>query len=85
MSDTGNSTINLFDEQVTFIQHHLPGLDAGETLRLVKEAGGEAFAVTADMRDPAAVTAMVKKVAKQGGRLDYVVSNAAINRVASCW
>lgn len=30
MSDTGNSTINLFDEQVTFIQHHLPGLDAGE-------------------------------------------------------
>ncbi len=30
-----------------------------ETLRLVKEAGGEAFPVVADMRDPAAVTAMV--------------------------
>ena len=31
------------------------------------------------MRDPDAVKAMVKEVAKQGGRLDYVVSNAAIN------
>src|SRR6185295_16173724 len=56
-----------------------PGVDAGETLRKVKEAGGEAFPVVADMRDPAAVTAMVHEVAKHGGRLDYVVSNAAIN------
>jgi NAD(P)-dependent dehydrogenase (short-subunit alcohol dehydrogenase family) len=56
-----------------------PTGDASETLRMVKKAGGEAFAVTADMRDPQAVTAMVKEVAKRGGRLDYVVSNAAIN------
>ena len=56
-----------------------PTGDASETLRMVKEAGGEAFAVTADMRDPQAVTAMVKEVAKRGGRLDYIVSNAAIN------
>jgi L-rhamnose 1-dehydrogenase len=56
-----------------------PTGDASETLRLVKEAGGEAFPVIADMRDPAAVMAMVHDVAKKGGRLDYVVSNAAIN------
>jgi NAD(P)-dependent dehydrogenase (short-subunit alcohol dehydrogenase family) len=56
-----------------------PTGDASETLRLIKESGGEGFPVTADMRDPAAVTAMVKEVAKRGGRLDYVVSNAAIN------
>lgn len=56
-----------------------PSGDASETLRLIKEGGGEAFRVIADMRDPAAVTAMVKEVAKRGGRLDYVVSNAAIN------
>jgi len=56
-----------------------PTGDASETLRMVKEVGGEAFAVTADMRDPQAVTAMVKEVAKRGGRLDYIVSNAAIN------
>jgi NAD(P)-dependent dehydrogenase (short-subunit alcohol dehydrogenase family) len=56
-----------------------PTGNAGETLRQVKEAGGEAFAVTADTRDPAAVKAMVQEVAKLGGRLDYIVSNAAIN------
>ena len=56
-----------------------PTGDASETLRMVKEAGGEAFPVVADMRDPAAVKAMVHEVAKRGGRLDYIVSNAAIN------
>jgi NAD(P)-dependent dehydrogenase (short-subunit alcohol dehydrogenase family) len=35
--------------------------------------------VVADMRDPEAVTAMVDEVARRGGRLDYLVSNAAIN------
>ena len=56
-----------------------PGVSADETLEKIKHAGGEAFAVVADMRDPAAVTAMVKEVAERGGRLDYIVSNAAIN------
>jgi len=59
--------------------NHLPAADPGETLRRAKEAGGEAFPVAADMRDPAAVTSMVQEVARRGGRLDYVVSNAAIN------
>ena len=59
--------------------NQLPSADPAETLRLVEEAGGEAFPVVADMRDPAAVTAMVQEVAQRGGRLDYVVSNAAIN------
>jgi NAD(P)-dependent dehydrogenase (short-subunit alcohol dehydrogenase family) len=56
-----------------------PGLDAGETLRLIAEAGGEAFDIAADMRDPQAVKAMVRAVAERCGRLDYVVSNAGIN------
>ena len=59
--------------------NHKPDLDAGETLSLIKAAGGEAFGVAADMRDPKAVKAMVAEVARRGGRLDYVVSNAAIN------
>ena len=56
-----------------------PEGDPEETLRLILDAGGAAFPVVADMRDPAAVTAMVRVVAERGGRLDYVVSNAAIN------
>ena len=56
-----------------------PTGDPTETLRLIKEAGGEAFPVVADMRDPDQVIAMVHDVAKRGGRFDYLVSNAAIN------
>jgi NAD(P)-dependent dehydrogenase (short-subunit alcohol dehydrogenase family) len=60
------------------VNHH-PTSDPAETLRLIEEPGGEAFPAVADMRDPAAVKAMVQEVAKRGGRLDYIVSNAAIN------
>ena len=56
-----------------------PDLDANETLGMIKAAGGQAFDIAADMRDPKQVKAMVAAVAKRGGRLDYVVSNAAIN------
>src|SRR5258708_15616842 len=56
-----------------------PHLDAGETLGLIKAAGGEAFAVAADMRDPKAVKDIVAEVARRGGRLDYVLSHAGIN------
>ena len=56
-----------------------PGLSAEETLAKVKAAGGEAFEVAADMRDPSQVKEMIAAVAKRGGRLDYVVSNAGIN------
>ena len=49
------------------------------TLQQIKDAGGEGFAVVADMRDPAQVVAMVAEAARRGGRLDYVVSNAGIN------
>ena len=56
-----------------------PSDDSAETLRRIKDAGGEGFPVIADLRDPAQVVAMVREVARRGGRLDYVVSNAGIN------
>jgi NAD(P)-dependent dehydrogenase (short-subunit alcohol dehydrogenase family) len=56
-----------------------PSDDPTETLRRIKEVGGEGFPVVADVRDPAQVTGMVQEVARHGGRLDYVVSNAGIN------
>jgi len=56
-----------------------PSDDPAETLRRIKEAGGEGFPVIADLRDPAQVVAMVREVARRGGRLDYAVSNAGIN------
>jgi L-rhamnose 1-dehydrogenase len=73
------TAVRLASEGALVSVNRKPDLDADETLGLIKAAGGEAFAVAADMRDPAAVKAMVAEVAKRGGRLDYVVSNAAIN------
>ncbi len=80
MTGIGQATaVRLASEGALVGVNQKPGLDPSETLKRVKEAGGEAFPVVADMRDPAAVTAMVKEVAERGGRLDYIVSNAAIN------
>jgi len=59
--------------------NRLPDTDPGQTLEMIAEAGGEGFPVVADMRDPVQVAAMVRTVAERGGRLDYVVSNAAVN------
>ncbi len=73
------TAVRLAAEGALVAVNQRPTGDASETLRLVKEAGGEAFPVIADMRDPEAVKAMVHEVARRGGRLDYVVSNAAIN------
>jgi NAD(P)-dependent dehydrogenase (short-subunit alcohol dehydrogenase family) len=59
--------------------NHLPGQDPGGTMRRITDADGQGFPVVADMRDPEQVIAMVRSVAGQAGRLDFVVSNAAIN------
>src|ERR1700751_5443827 len=59
--------------------NHLPGQDPAVTVEPVADGGGQGFGAGADMRDPQQVTAMVRAVAERGGRLDYVVSNAAIN------
>jgi NAD(P)-dependent dehydrogenase (short-subunit alcohol dehydrogenase family) len=49
------------------------------TLEKIKAAGGKAIAVEADMRQPKQILAMVEETARIGGRLDFLVSNAAIN------
>jgi NAD(P)-dependent dehydrogenase (short-subunit alcohol dehydrogenase family) len=58
---------------------HRPDQDPADTLGRISAADGQGFPVPADMRDPEQVTAMVRGVAERTGRLDYVVSNAAIN------
>ena len=47
-----------------------------ETGRLVREAGGVDSAVTCDMRDAAAIEAMVRTVIDRHGRIDILVNNA---------
>jgi NAD(P)-dependent dehydrogenase (short-subunit alcohol dehydrogenase family) len=73
------TAVRLAAEGALVAVNQLPEQDPAGTLGQIGEAGGEAFPVVADMRDPAQVSAMVATVAERGGRLDYVVSNAAIN------
>jgi NAD(P)-dependent dehydrogenase (short-subunit alcohol dehydrogenase family) len=73
------TAVRLAAEGALVAVHYKPGLDARQTMATIESGGGKAFDIAADMRDPAQVTAMVAEVARRGGRLDYLVSNAAIN------
>jgi len=73
------TAVRLAAEGATVAVNHLPGQDPGPVLEQMEQAGGQGFAVAADMRDPGQVAEMVRAVAERGGRIDYVVSNAAVN------
>jgi glucose 1-dehydrogenase len=79
-SGIGQATaVRLAAEGALVAVNQPPAGDPRETLQRIGEVGGEGFPVVADMRDANQVLAMVLNVAEHGGRLDYVVSNAAIN------
>src|ERR1700689_680948 len=73
------AAVRLASEGAVVAVNHRPDGDPGETLSLISASSGDGFAVAADMRDPEQVISMVASVASRAGRLDYVVSNAAIN------
>ncbi|GAA1859317.1 mycofactocin-coupled SDR family oxidoreductase [Pseudonocardia ailaonensis] len=53
--------------------------DLDETVRLVKDAGGEARSFVADVRDQAALDGIVSTVLAELGPIDVVVANAGIS------
>lgn len=57
--------------------------DPEETLRQVKDAGGEAVIHEVDVRSTASVDAFAQRAIEAYGRLDYAVANAGILRNAS--
>ena len=73
------TAVRLAAEGALVAVNHRPGQDPAGTLGQIAAAGGQGFGIPADMRDAAQVTAMVADVAGRGGRLDCVVSNAAVN------
>ena len=52
--------------------------EAQETVALIQSAGGRAALHIADITDAAAVAAMVEATAREFGRLDMLVNNAAV-------
>ncbi|MET1086550.1 MAG: SDR family oxidoreductase [Arthrobacter sp.] len=57
--------------------------DPEETLRLVKEVGGEAVIQEVDVRSSESVEVFAQRAVDEYGRLDYAVANAGILRNAS--
>lgn len=51
---------------------------AQRTASIIAGQGGQAIAVTADVTDPASITAMVELAVAQCGRLDILINNAGI-------
>jgi len=58
--------------------HH--GEEAEAVVREIAAAGGEAFAVRADVSDPEEVQTMVDEVIRRWGRIDILVNNAGITK-----
>jgi len=56
-----------------------PGSDVAETVAAIEKVGGTGFPVTADLRDPNAITSMISEVVTRAGSIEFLVSNAAIN------
>jgi NAD(P)-dependent dehydrogenase (short-subunit alcohol dehydrogenase family) len=73
------AAVRLAAEGALVAVNQRPTGDPSMTLKEIKDSGGEGFPVIADMSDPQQVIEMVQEVAQRGGRIDYLVSNAAIN------
>lgn len=56
---------------------------AEQAVRAVEDAGGEAYAVEADVSDADAVTAMVDEVCERFGGIDVLVANAGMQKDAA--
>jgi NAD(P)-dependent dehydrogenase (short-subunit alcohol dehydrogenase family) len=54
-------------------------LDGSETIKMIKNMGGEALALTVDVSNEKEVLEMSRQVVEKFGRIDILVNNAAIN------
>src|SRR5690349_21200483 len=56
--------------------------EADEVVRAIREAGGEAIWVQADLSHPDQIPPMIERTVKTFGRLDILVNNAAVSERA---
>lgn len=65
-------------EGATVVVNGRSEADGADVVESIREQGGEATFVEADMRDPAAIEALVEETADRYGRIDVLVNNAGV-------
>jgi pteridine reductase len=60
------------------VHYHASDNEARETVRLIREAGGDAITVCADLRDPRTPERLIAQTVEQLGTLDVLVNSAAV-------
>jgi pteridine reductase len=60
------------------VHYHASDAGARETVRLIRDAGGDAITLCADLRDPRVPEQLVAQAAEQLGTLDVLVNSAAV-------
>ncbi|WP_282352450.1 SDR family NAD(P)-dependent oxidoreductase [Haloferax volcanii] len=65
-------------EGATVVVNGRSATDGQETVNTIREVGGDVTFIEADMRDPAAIEALVEETVDRYGRLDVLVNNAGV-------
>ena len=68
----------LAHEGATVVVNGRSETDGEAIVEAIHEEGGEAMFVEADMRDPAAIEALIEETAERYGRIDVLVNNAGV-------
>src|SRR5581483_11789076 len=83
-SGIGQATAVLFArEGARVVAADIKRESAEATVRIAREAGGEAMAVEVDVSDAARVRSMIERTLESYGRLDIVVNNAGYGFAAT--
>ncbi|WP_284641252.1 SDR family NAD(P)-dependent oxidoreductase [Paenibacillus silviterrae] len=83
-SGIGKSSALLFaSEGATVVVNDLQEDKGQETVNEIRQAGGEALFIQADVTDPESVKAMVDEIIERFGRIDVLFNNAGISGVGA--
>ena len=73
------TAVRLASEGAVVAFNHRPSSSPDTTMKMITDAGGTGFPVAADMSVASDIIRMIDGALERAGRLDYIVSNAAIN------
>ncbi|RKP54015.1 glucose 1-dehydrogenase [Cohnella endophytica] len=81
-SGIGQSSALLFaKEGARVVVNDLDAVKGEETVKMIRDAGGEAIFIGADVTKPEQVSAMVEEIKLEYGRIDVLFNNAGISGV----